>query len=485
MKLNPIAFAIATLAAGTAAQAAIGLPAAQTIVNDAVANGRVVYLSGASATQSGLQGISTSLCQAGTAYRFANTTASSRDFEAVACNIAKAAGTWGAGSSVIIVDRVKGGSVWGVDPVARATAIENLLVTDASCSGSVGTATTPFTCGTTSVVSDAGISDIDPALFKGPINTEGEIPAPSLTPAELAEFDAPGFRGPIYALGFGYAFTNNLPDFYLTHADVRGILSGNVYTWDGVDPSLPHEDIVVCRRVPGSGTQSVYNLYNNNFPCDPNNFLPPVDRDTSGNYDDITNTYSIPASAGDGSGYAVIENSTSGDVRNCLNAAISGGTYLTKDRDGAPVTVNFNGNSRKAIGLLSLDSMGSSKTSTSTWSFRSIDGAGKIHCDTACTTAVAPVTVGTGTFPTEANVENGTWDLQGHISMNIPKRTTGNKRALLDNFLAAARDPAILDSIAALDHVAAAVQVSGYTGTGVQKAKYLNNNQCGPYYKVQ
>jgi hypothetical protein len=140
---------------------------------------------------------------------------------------------------------------------------------------------------------------------------------------------------------------------------------------------------------------------------------------------------------------------------------------------------------RKAIGLLSLDSMGNSKSTAGQWSFRSVDGAGKIHCDTACTTSVAPVTVGTGTFPTEANIENGTWDLQGHISMNIPKRTTGNKRAVLNQFLAAAQDPAILDSIAALDNVAAAVAVSGFTGTGVQKAKYLNNNQCAPYFKFQ
>ena len=323
-------------------------------------------------------------------------------------------------------------------------------------------------------------------MFKSPINTEGETAAPSLNPSEIAVFNAPGYSGPIYALGFGYAITNNMPDFHLTHAAVNGILSANVYTWNGAGASLAtDEDIVVCRRVPGSGTQAVYNLYNNNFPCDTGNANAPVDRDTTGLYDAGSKTYSIPASGGDGSGYAVIENSTSGDVRNCLNAAISGGTYATKDRDGVAVTVNFNGNVRKAIGLLSLDSMSSSKTSSTTWSFRSINGAGKIHCDTACSTTVAPVTAGTGTFPTEANIENGTWDLQGHISMNIPARTTGNKRSVLNAFLTAAQNPAVLDAVSALDNVAAAVQVSGYTGTGVQQAKYLNNNQCAPYYRVQ
>lgn len=481
MKLNQIALAVASLGFAAAASAAIGVPAAKTIVDDAVANGRVVYVSGASATQKGLGGIFASLCS-GTAYRFANTTASSRDFEAVACNTASAAGSWAAGSSVIIVDRVKGGSVWGVNPVARNEAIENLLVTDASCSGSVGSSSTPFTCGTTSVVSDAGISDVSPVLFQSPINTEGETAAPSLTPAELAEFDS---ITPIYALGFGVAMTNNLPDFHLTKSAVRGILSGAVFTWDGVDASLPNEDIVVCRRVPGSGTQATFNLFFNNYPCDSSNFAPPVDRDTVGNFDDANNLYSIPASAGDGSGYAVIENSSSGDVRNCLNAAITGGTYATKDRDGAAVTVTFNGNPRKAIGLLSLDSMKDSKTAGSTWSFRSFDGAGKIHCDTACSTSVAPVTAGTGTFPTAANIEDGTWDLQGHVSFQIPSRTTGNKRALLNNFLAAAQNPAVLDSVSDTAHTAAAVAISGYTGTGVQKAKYLNNNQCAPYYKFQ
>ena len=485
MKLNQIAFAIATLAIGTSAHAAIGNATAQALVNDAVANSRVIYLSGASATQSGLQGISTALFQAGSSFRFANTTASSRDFEAVGGKLAAAAGTWAAGTNVVIVDRVKGGSVFGVDPVARATAIENLVVTDATCTGALGTSAAPFVCTTgAAIVSDAGISDVAPALFQSPINTEGETAAPALTPAEMAEFDAPGYSGPIYALGFGYAFSNNLPDFHLTHAAVNGLLSGNVFTWNGVDSSLPTEDVVVCRRVPGSGTQAVYNMYNNNYPCDLNAFNPPVDRDTSGLFDDASNTYNVPANGGDGSGYAVIENSTSGDVRNCLTNAAAGTSYATKDRDGVAVTVNFAG-PRKAIGLLSLDSMSSSKTAAAGWSFRSVNGAGKIHCDTACTTAVAPVTTGTGTHPTAANVENGTWDLQGHISMNIPKRTTGNKREVLNQFLAAAQNPAVLDSVAALNHVAAAVAVSGYTGTGVQEAKYLNNNQCAPYSRFQ
>ena len=84
-------------------------------VKEARAAGRVFFVSGASATQKGFTGIIATLFS-GTPYRLANTTATSKDFEAVAGVMA--VGPW-AGQTAIIIDRVKGGSVWGVNPVAR------------------------------------------------------------------------------------------------------------------------------------------------------------------------------------------------------------------------------------------------------------------------------------------------------------------------------------------------------------------------------
>ncbi len=463
------AVAFTAMAAG---QAHAALSAAeQLIVNDAVSNGRVLFISGASATQKGFTGIINSMFT-GTTIRFANTTASSKDFEAVAGKLAAGAGAW-SNQNVIIIDRVKGGSVFGVDPVARATAIESLDVTSATCgSAGAGTSTNPYVCSATPLagymVPDAGVSDVAPALFQAPYNTEGETAAESLNEAELAELVA----NPIYALAFGVPVTKNVPLVNLNKAAVSAIMTYNVGTWNQVDPSLPADDIVVCRRVPGSGTQAVDNMYFGNYPCSVDANVP-ADRYASGAWDDATRKFTVTGGTG---GLVVIENSTSGDVVNCLDKAVTGGTFAGKDRDGHAVAVDFGAGGHKAIGVLSMDSLAKSK-STGNWQFRSLDGAGTITWDN---TANAPVTSGTGKFPTLASLIDGTWDLQGWISFQIPTRTTGAKADLANAFLLQAQNPAILASITDLKNVAAAIPGGSYSGAQVLRAQYLNNNQCAP-----
>ena len=172
----------------------------------------------------------------------------------------------------------------------------------------------------------------------------------------------------------------------------------------------------------------------------------------------------------------VVENSTSGDVRSCLDKAVTGGTFAGKDRDGNAVAVDFGAGGHKAIGVMSMDSLKDSKAAGN-WQFRSLDGAGTITWDN---TAIAPVTTGTGKFPTLANLIDGTWDLQGWISFQIPDRTTGAKKALAEAFLLQAQNPAILSTIADLKNVAAAIPGGAYSGAQVMRAQYLGNNQCAP-----
>ena len=464
--------AIACAAMGGQAHAAMSA-AQQAIVTDAVNNGRVIFISGASATQKGFTGIINAMFDPATAIRFANTTASSKDFEAVAGKLAAGAGAW-SNQNVIIIDRVKGGSVYGVNPVARAEAIESLKVTSSCGATGAGTAASPYVCATTTVaeymVPDAGVSDVAPALFQSPINTEGESAAGSLDATELADLTATA----IYGLAFGVPLTKNLPLFNLNKTAVSAIMAGNVGTWKQVDSSLPADDIVVCRRVPGSGTQAVDNLHFGDYPCSGDANIP-ADRDASGAWDAATRTYTIDPANPTG-GVVVIENSTSGDVRNCLDKAVTGGTFAGKDRDGVAVTVNFVSPGSKAIGVMSMDSLKDSKT-TGNWQFRSLDGAGSISWDN---TANAPVTVGTGKFPTLASYIDGTWDLQGWISFNVPSRTVGAKKAVLDQFLVKAQDPAILASITDLKNVAAAIPGGAYAGAQVLRVAYSNGNQCAP-----
>jgi hypothetical protein len=472
MQVKKIVSLCAVAFTAMAGQAHAAMSAAeQAIVNDAVTNGRVLFISGASATQKGFTGIINAMFT-GTTIRFANTTGSSKNYEAVAGKLAAGAGAW-SNQNVIIIDRVLGGSVWGVNPVARATAIESLDVTSATCgSTGSGTSAAPYVCSVTPEagfqVPDAGVSDIAPNLFQAPYNTEGETAAESLTAAELASMSAK----PIYSLAFGVPVTKNVPLVNLNKATVSAIMTGNVGTWNQVDASLPADDIVVCRRVPGSGTQSVDNLYFGNFPCS-SGFNVPADRYASGAWDDAARTYTVTGATG---GLVVVENSTSGDVRNCLDKAVTGGTMPGSDRDGNAITVDFGAGGHKAVGVMSMDSLKDSK-STGNWQFRSLDGAGTITWDN---TSNAPVTTGTGKFPTLASLIDGTWDLQGWISFQIPTRTTGAKKALAEAFLLKAQNPAVLAGVTDLKNVAAAIPGGAYSGAQVMRAQYLNNNQCAP-----
>lgn len=510
MKLKQLSFACAVAFVALSAQAQVStVPAAQAILDDANTNGRVLFISGASAVQGGLAQISTTLFQSGTAYFFEPAASSGRtnsDYRAVAGKLASAAGTWAAGTNVIIVNRARGGSVWGVNAVARGESIENLAITTASCTGGSGTSGAPFLCNTLETRKpDAGVSDVAPRLFDGAYNTEGEPADPALTPAELARLNVEA----IYGLAFGVPVSNNLPLFKLNKPKLSGIMTGNVGTWAEVDASLPADDILLCRRVNGSGSQAVANLYYGNYPCAKSGFNVPADRDSGAAWNG-TNTFVVEGNTG---ALNVVENSSSGNVRTCLNNAVTASnatfvagatpgtftvtngvgawtgtvgytTYVTADRAGNPVGVAFrNGRAHKAIGVLSMDSLSNSNTAVTAgavgatgFSFRALDGAGRL-------TNTGAVEAGsTGRLPTKANFVDGTWDQQGWISFNIPNTTTGNKLALANNFKAAAKSPAVLAAQSSLAQVAASLPgTNDPTGTGnVLSVGYLNNDQCAP-----
>ena len=263
----------------------------------------------------------------------------------------------------------------------------------------------------------------------------------------------------------------------LNKAAISAIMTGNIGTWDQVDSSQTG-DILVCRQTPGSGTQAVSNMYFGNYPCDTSGSAinVPADRFASAAWNDSTNTYTVTPNTG---GLVVIENASSGDVRTCLDKAVNGGGYGTSDRNGAFVFVNMGAGGHKAIGVLSMDNLRSSR-SNGNWQFRSLDGAGTYTWDIP---AAAPVASGTGKFPTKASYVDGTWDAQGWISFNVPSRTVGNKKALLDDFLVKAQYPSILASIFDLKNVAASLPgTPDQTLTGlVLRAGYPYNNQCAPY----
>jgi len=501
--------------AATPALAQLSDPAnasALAIVNDANANNRVLFVSGASAVLAGFSQIATSLFQPGTVSQFTPSAASgatATDYVAFAGRLQTAAGGWAAGTPVIIINRARGGSVWGVNPVARATVIESLAVNPTSCTTGNGSGATPFRCGLDTRVPNAGISDVAPPLFRWPLNTEGEIAADGLSPAELATLTAE----PIYSLGFGVPVSNSVPDLRLTRAALSGIMAGSVGTWGQVDASLPAAvaaaDMLVCRRVPGSGTQAIANLYFGNFPCTAT-FNAPATRDDTPAWNPATRTFTVE---GDTGGLNVVELSTSGQLRACLsNAALASTrpfnaaatpavfnpatgaittpavgytTFMTADRSGRLALVQLrDGRVHAAVGLLSLDSLDRSTNLATGWSFRSLDGAGRLVWGPVVGgVQQPPVASGSGRQSTVANLVDGTWDKQGVISFNVPARTTGDLAALAAAFVAAARSPAILNSQVSLRFAAAAVAGTADTvppTNQVQRVAFAGGDQCGP-----
>jgi len=349
--------------------------------------------------------------------------------------------------------------------------------------------TNPHVCtGTVTQVPDAGVADVDPSYgaFDSAYNTPGETAQANLTTTEIGLLGTPKH---LYGLAFGVAVTNNVPvSVNFNKSLYSAILAGNVGTWDQVDPSLAADDIVICRRTPGSGTQVIANQAFGSYPCTtahPNSA--PADRASNPYWvlnADGTQTINVGANTG---AAIVIENDTSGDLKNCL-AATQGGTtgtnfsFTTHDRDGVKaVTVNF-GSARKAIGLLSLDSLNGGPSTTGAWSFRSLGGAGQITQSGNNTPSVTPGS--TGVLPTFTDIIAGNYDLISQETMLIPTRTTGEKATVLGQIATYAQSATILAGVPALQFVAGVFPSASLVGTApagnTLRTSLVGGDFCSP-----
>ena len=496
MKFNKVSALCALACAGFAGHASA--VTANAVIADAQLNSRTVFISGASAVQKGFDTLVSTLFTAGTTYYFGDSADGTKsNFVAVAGQLASTIGTWPAGSNVIIQYRTLGGSGFGVFPTARNTAIPFMNVTAANCTNSLSasnTLTTAVVCGanpatagqTVSVAPDAGIADADPTkdMFDGQANTYGEVAIAPLSATEKATLTATQ----MYALAFGIPVTNNVPaSVSFNKSLLSSILSGNVGTWDQVDASLPAEDIVICRRTPGSGTQVIANVAFGGYPCmngAGRGSVLPADRSSNPYWDASTGNYTFDATPQ--GGVLVVENDTSGDLKNCLAAAATGGSFTTHNRDGdltKTVSVNFGGVARKAIGLLSMDSLSGSTTAATGWSFRAMNGAGTYtYSATAPQLGVASAGA-TGVLPTYTDFINGNWEMQGQETFLVPARTTGEKKTVVNTILANALKPSVLTSLAALKYVAGTYPAVGTgvpTAANVVRATFQNGDMCQP-----
>lgn len=391
------ALALATLSGQVLAQAAPGNCDPATGGPYAID----IYLTGASAPQNALVGIMDQLLEPGYTVVFdrgvAGATAGN-SYRAYCGTLNSTTGSL-SGKKIRFLYRAKGGSVWGVNAVARDQRIARLSFASADCvspgpTGSnfgcneVGDDLTP--ANPNNRQPDFGVSDVEPTQFKGPLNVEfGQT---ALTPAEAAKFT--GTQRRVNGVIFGLGLTQNLISAgvtNLTKAQVVALLTGSYQDWNQVNPAVPAgTHVTVCRRVPGSGTQATFNNYFLNFPCSVGNIAASGSRAPLAMSESAAIGDFVPGS-GDGSsegspifvdptqGVTIVENPSSGDLRNCLSNANAGVDWNFRGGDSKFYRVLFSrpaatlGGKHAAIGLLSLDSIRQTNYGTN-WSFVALNG---------------------------------------------------------------------------------------------------------------
>jgi hypothetical protein len=294
-------------------------------------------------------------------------TADGINHRAYSCNLAAAVGSYAAGTPVLVYKRDQGGSGQGVTPIIAPAAIARMNVSAANC---VAVAANPspaedvqiptYLCaGTSNVVPDGGISDVEPALLQASVNLQtGQLP--SAIPATVSSgalvqqlfgiaVNKKAYRALQEAQGIipaGGALLD-VPADQTTWTDatlatipslpvewVRGAITGTVTGgasvrrgWDAVipasvDPVVVGKTINNCRRVEGSGTQATSNVFWTLNPCQTgvNGALSP-----SG----FTQTAAAPSAAGTNgtlgvrvSATAHSENTSAGNVETCIGTTV-------------------------------------------------------------------------------------------------------------------------------------------------------------------
>ena len=424
MKFTKIAVACGLAFAALSAQAAGPAIPAGT---------RVIFLAGATAPDNFLADIANSMLTGVTAIRSNDSGILHRAYLGKA-----AAGIAGVpvGTDILFVKRSAGGSVFGVDPVARAARIQTIDFNNCV----TGTAPWAWSCGTrgidpgiaghntaanTGLVPDFGVSDVEPAMFKQPFNTENGQPA--LTNAEAARLT----NRPVNQIMMGIVATNAVAaDTYMSRAQYGAMLAGKIQDWSSIDGSA--DPVVVCRRVDGSGTQTSYNWFFTGFPCNLStsgftDTAPSAAIDSFGYDGAHAGTAADPIIIDPSAGFTVVENSGSGDVRNCLKAAQDGTVFNVRGSNNLNYRVLFNnvggapGTPSKAIGVLSLDSYPNANVAGSGFSFRHLDGAGTFNGATQTSSAGA-----TGMAPSKDNLVNGKYDFVVELSLQSRNTAVSN-----------------------------------------------------------
>jgi len=490
MKLNKVAAAVFIAATSFAGQVMALTPA--------VTPDYTINISGASAQQKTLGALLGSFCTTGSLHTYLDGI-KGKNWRSYFCTLDAANANVPvslAGKNVLFNNRAKGGSVWGVVPIARSWEVEYMNIFNGNCTVNA-TNTAEYNCGvsnralhasvamaagevcndsvagtstaadTMCVQSHAGVSDVEPAMFVGPNLPSGW---PELTSADKASMTVSSEYGVV----FGLHVTNDIYDDLLTaqvasgalpntcvagvaHTDtcrpsmskaqVSSILSGDLTNFKQVDPALLNVGaggsgiMTVCRRVVGSGTQAAANAY----------FMENICRNgPNGGFKGMVTTTA-------GTTYEVIENSSSGGLVSCMQDSFDGAIK------GYPMgAIGFNAIEKQPTSSKYLNAAGG----PGDWDYVKINGIN----------------------PTVANAISGEYDYWYEQTIQWLSTLTGPELDGLNMVKNASGDPAVMVS-AGLNGVAALpinVDASGANWNWQNPAHYptmrgsRGNNSCSP-----
>jgi hypothetical protein len=239
-----------------------------------------LVVAGASAQRNTIQQEFTAICQAATLNLYQANPTTNQDFRAYSCTL-NAAGLPAsiAGKNAILYYRSEGGSVYGVGPLAKNLQVKRLLVNGActaaaqpafgNCpvTGFNLTTDIPASGNLVNSLVDLGVSDVEPSRFVGENWPAAGTSALGAEPASFGGISAQTATGTV----FGIFVRDTLAVDDLSRQDVNSIFTGQYGTWDQVAEVNNTVDasgeITVCRREPGSGTQTAASIYFNGQGC--------------------------------------------------------------------------------------------------------------------------------------------------------------------------------------------------------------------------
>jgi hypothetical protein len=398
------ALALSVAAAGVQSASALDISAynASTAVK--------VYLTGSTAVDGTIQNAAiatvspTGLCAAGTVDIYYIGTASSYTNRMIFCSassgVTSSAGTVAAGTPLAIFKESNVGSENGVSPLyltAQGQAnglsfINPAAISDANCAttatvaatAKLGAYTNHSGCPATATINanpTAGFADVEAAILRTPTNGTVNTAAANTYLSSVGTLDQVWTilltKNAYYALqaAEGYASPSDSPANApsLSHEQIASLLSANIISWSQLGVTATDDNVYLCRRDFGSGTEASFESEYFGQRC---SSLP---------------SENIPAE----DGQFVFAAGSGGGVRGCMQAFFSGGNitpyYLPGTDNPAgpgqntPVTEP---GGQFAIGINNAE-ISASNLSGSNDSFRAIaiDGSG----------------------PTVANVQNGVY----------------------------------------------------------------------------